>query len=264
VWGSLGRRGSCPKSWLARMAYTKDRRQRKHTTRCVFLSLSLSLSNTFQTKLHNKKKVNPPPPPPHPSTHTQHSVSLLQCYTFVFLSIFVFYHLCKGRDGCQKRVELAGDCGLRWSFSMTEVYRRMLSDEDDDSPEKCRERRRRRIEMRRLAVISAASSPPLTPSQNQNEIRSDCSVEAKRIRRAENTDFPAAAASSSPSSSGDDIETSSEPEKNPVFGTMSVSGRSREMEDAIAVRTRLCRPEISGRRSVHFFAVFDGHGGPHV
>lgn len=147
---------------------------------------------------------------------------------------------------------------------MTEVYRRMLSDEDDDSPEKCRERRRRRIEMRRLAVISAASSPPLTPSQNQNEIRSDCSVEAKRIRRAENTDFPAAAASSSPSSSGDDIETSSEPEKNPVFGTMSVSGRSREMEDAIAVRTRLCRPEISGRRSVHFFAVFDGHGGPHV
>lgn len=144
----------------------------------------------------------------------------------------------------------------------------MLKHEDEDSPEKCRERRRRRIEMRRLAAISGASSPPLTPSQNwkENPNWADCSVESKRIRTAENSDLQVAtaASSSSPSSSGDYREASSEPARKPVFGTMSVAGRSREMEDAIAVRTRLCRPEISRRRSVHFFAVFDGHGGPHV
>ncbi|KAK4559925.1 hypothetical protein RGQ29_008925 [Quercus rubra] len=151
---------------------------------------------------------------------------------------------------------------------MTEVVcQRMLKHEDEDSPEKCRDRRRRRIEMRRLAAISAASSPPLTPSQTRKENPNwaDCSAESKRIRTAENSDLQAtAASSSSASSSGDYRESSSEPERKPVFGTMSVAGRSREMEDAIAVRTRLCRPEISGRRSVHFFAVFDGHGGPHV
>ncbi|XP_030948605.1 probable protein phosphatase 2C 75 isoform X2 [Quercus lobata] len=144
----------------------------------------------------------------------------------------------------------------------------MLKHEEEDSPEKCRERRRRRIEMRRLAAISAASSQPPTPSQNRKENPNwaDCSsAVSKRIRTAENSDLQAtAASSSSPSSSGDYREASSEPERKPVFGTMSVAGRSREMEDAIAVRTRLCRPEISGRRSVHFFAVFDGHGGPHV
>lgn len=164
-------------------------------------------------------------------------------------------------------MELDGKCGLR-IFSMTEVVcQRMLKHEDEDSPEKCRDRRRRRIEMRRLAAISAASSPPLTQSQTRKENPNwaDCSAESKRIRTAENSDLQAtAASSSSASSSGDYRESSSEPERKPVFGTMSVAGRSREMEDAIAVRTRLCRPEISGRRSVHFFAVFDGHGGPHV
>ncbi|KAK9291631.1 hypothetical protein L1049_019580 [Liquidambar formosana] len=45
----------------------------------------------------------------------------------------------------------------------------------------------------------------------------------------------------------------------PVFGLMSVAGRSREMEDAVSVRTNFCR-----RLPAHFFAVYDGHGGPHV
>lgn len=156
---------------------------------------------------------------------------------------------------------------------MTEVCRRMLSDDEEDSPEKCRERRRRRIEMRRMAAISAAGSPPPMPSQNlrENPNRTDssgCSAEAsKRIRTEEKIDFSAAASSSS---SGDDVGTSSPPEREglearePVFGTMSVAGRSRQMEDAIAVHTSLHRPEITRRRPVHFFAVFDGHGGPHV
>ncbi|KAG6657067.1 hypothetical protein CIPAW_04G064500 [Carya illinoinensis] len=144
----------------------------------------------------------------------------------------------------------------------------MLSD-DDDSQDQCRERRRRRIEMRRLAVISAANSPPIPSNQNQREntSRTECSADSKRIRMTEKIDH---LPEPSYSSSGDEVEASSAPESEvppvsePVFGSMSVSGRSRDMEDTISVRTSLCRPEISTRRPVHFFAVFDGHGGPHV
>jgi protein phosphatase 2C len=150
---------------------------------------------------------------------------------------------------------------------MTEVCWRMLSDDEDDSPAKCRERRRRRIEMRRLAAISGASSPlpPLIQSRGDNTDLTESLAEVKRIRTAEKSDLPA----SSSSSSGEDVDASSAqqiegPAREPVFGTMSVSGRSRGMEDAIGVRTSLCRPEISHYRPVHFFAVFDGHGGPHV
>lgn len=52
--------------------------------------------------------------------------------------------------------------------------------------------------------------------------------------------------------------------ETPVYGVMSVAGRLRDMEDAITVRTDLCRPEINLSRPVHFFGVYDGHGGPHV
>ncbi|KAA8533805.1 hypothetical protein F0562_031322 [Nyssa sinensis] len=151
-------------------------------------------------------------------------------------------------------------------LSMTEVYSccRMLSEGDDDSPAKCRERRRRRIEMRRLAVVSASSSSPGTPNGTES---SDYVPELKRIRSAEAID----PLLSSSASSGEDAEVMSSPlnltsvtDAKPVFGTMSVAGRCREMEDAICVRTNLCRPEINQRRPVHFFGVFDGHGGPHV
>lgn len=152
---------------------------------------------------------------------------------------------------------------------MTEIFTRMLSDEDE-SPDKCRERRRRRIEMRRLAAVSAAGSLPPMPNQssgqNHAHILPESSGDTKRIRTAEKSDLPSA---SSPSS-GDDVEASSSSKshegraREPVFGTMSVSGRLREMEDAISVRASLCEPEISRGQPVHYFAVFDGHGGPHV
>ncbi|PON60002.1 Protein phosphatase 2C [Trema orientale] len=129
---------------------------------------------------------------------------------------------------------------------MTEYSRRMLNDDESDAQEKCRERRRRRIEMRRVAALSSAAAIQANRP------------EAKRLRLGET----AAAASGS----GDDMAESGEeaPVREPVYGTMSVSGRSRHMEDAIHVRTGLCRPEISRRRLVHFFSVYDGHGGPHV
>ncbi|OWM87950.1 hypothetical protein CDL15_Pgr000367 [Punica granatum] len=48
--------------------------------------------------------------------------------------------------------------------------------------------------------------------------------------------------------------------KEPMYGTMSVTRRSKEMEDAVDVRTPLCRFEITHRLPVHFFGVFDRHG----
>lgn len=126
---------------------------------------------------------------------------------------------------------------------MTEFYRRMLNDDGDDSPEKCRERRRRRIEMRRLAS-GGSSQPidPLTSKEKAGESSSSTSTEGKRV-----------------------VETVCEiPVAEPVFGSMSVSGRSREMEDAISVRINFFQPEVNRRRPVHLFGVFDGHGGAHV
>ncbi|KAL6960281.1 protein-serine,threonine phosphatase [Sarracenia purpurea var. burkii] len=143
---------------------------------------------------------------------------------------------------------------------MTEVYsrRRTMKEDEDDSPTKCRERRRRRIEMRRLAAISVAgSSFPADADSGDN-----CT---------EGITDPAW----SPASSGEDAEVLSDSPSDtailtpaidsvPVFGTMSVAGRSRDMEDTICVRTSLCRPEINLWRPVHFFGVYDGHGGTHV
>ncbi|KAJ0098403.1 hypothetical protein Patl1_20009 [Pistacia atlantica] len=149
---------------------------------------------------------------------------------------------------------------------MTEFCRRMLNDENDDSPAKCRERRRRRIRMRRLAgTFPPGSGQPSSHSGNENQ------TESKRMRTmSEMSDIPPAATSTSASSGqnmepvGPEAALSETDSAEPVYGTISVSGRAREMEDTISVRTSLCRPEINRRRPLHFFGVYDGHGGPHV
>lgn len=158
---------------------------------------------------------------------------------------------------------------------MTEVFQRMLSDDDDDddSPAKCRERRRRRIQMRRFGATLGSGSEPAASHSIKKDSTEDSVAEGKRKRReAETKDLPVAAAGGSPSaSSGDSMEqvaSEAVPVEarvaEPVFGTMSVAGRARGMEDTIFARASLCRPEINRRRPVHFFAVYDGHGGPHV
>ncbi|KAG6576763.1 putative protein phosphatase 2C 75, partial [Cucurbita argyrosperma subsp. sororia] len=99
----------------------------------------------------------------------------------------------------------------------------------------------RRIEMRRLETV---------PSK-------------KRVRKTDSDGSPEI---SSSSSSGEDVKTveASPSVPQPVFGMMSVSGRSREMEDAVSTSLCLLGPGNFRRRPVHFFAVYDGHGGPHV
>lgn len=50
----------------------------------------------------------------------------------------------------------------------------------------------------------------------------------------------------------------------PVFGSISIRGLSKSMDDEILVKPDFCRPDIVGRKPLHFLAVFDGHGGPQV
>ncbi|KAL8199686.1 hypothetical protein R6Q57_013254 [Mikania cordata] len=109
----------------------------------------------------------------------------------------------------------------------------MPIDKDLDSPVKCRERRRRRIEMRR----TLASGSALAGSGNRD------------FKQLEAADMESEGSESTPT---------------PAYGSMSVIGRTRVMEDEITVKLNLCRPEINGYRPVHFFGVYDGHGGYHV
>ncbi|KAK8537082.1 hypothetical protein V6N12_043261 [Hibiscus sabdariffa] len=152
---------------------------------------------------------------------------------------------------------------------MTEVCSIMWSDEDDDTPAKCRQRRRRRIEMRRHAAISASGAGALrSPDQTEGSGESSDYVrEGKRIRMLE-VAGDMLVNNSTRTSSGEEestaVKTLEDLTNGPVYGTMSISGRSREMEDAISVRAELCRPDINLKRPIHFFAVYDGHGGSHV
>ncbi|KAJ6876170.1 hypothetical protein NC652_035513 [Populus alba x Populus x berolinensis] len=133
---------------------------------------------------------------------------------------------------------------------MTEVCRRMSNENEDDSAAKCRERRRRRIEMRRLAAISTTRGSPQPTYTKGSKEKSQATGDGSSSSTAEGKRV---------------VETVSEIQTvEPVFGSMSVSGRSREMEDAISVRTSFCLPGINRRRPLHLFGVYDGHGGYHV
>ncbi|KAL1532267.1 protein-serine/threonine phosphatase [Salvia divinorum] len=46
-------------------------------------------------------------------------------------------------------------------------------------------------------------------------------------------------------------------------GAAAVAGRQREMEDTVTVWMDLCSPLITGCIPVHYFGVYDGHGGSH-
>lgn len=88
---------------------------------------------------------------------------------------------------------------------------------------------------------------------------------------------PSSATPSSPSTSSLPGEATGEPaiasclapapapvvEPRLAFGSISLSGRAREMEDAVSVQPAFFRP-LGGGSTLHFFAVFDGHGGSHV
>lgn len=157
---------------------------------------------------------------------------------------------------------------------MADVFGKMGS--DGDSSAKCREARRRRIEMRRLSSASGETAPltaNIVGSGLKREPEPSDPVTAEKRRR------PVPPLSSSPSSSSGSGGGGGKSEvpavaSGPVsgsgagtgptlgFGSVALPGRSRGMEDAVSVRPFFFRP--AGGSPLHFFAVFDGHGGPHV
>ncbi|THU54997.1 hypothetical protein C4D60_Mb11t01930 [Musa balbisiana] len=153
---------------------------------------------------------------------------------------------------------------------------------EGDSPENCREKRRQRIEMRILGAAGEGAGPPsrkragkLREAHEKPET-SGFSVSEKRNRVADGgapsprpqSSYLAVSSSSSTSSASDGepvtlaIGSTSGSVPAVAFGSISLAGRSREMEDAVSIQPDFFRAE--GGPSIHFFAVFDGHGGSHV
>ncbi|CAL9207875.1 unnamed protein product [Musa hybrid cultivar] len=153
---------------------------------------------------------------------------------------------------------------------------------EGDSPENCREARRQRIEMRILGAAGEGAGPPsrkragkLREAHEEPET-SGFSVSEKRNRFADGG-APSPRPQSSSLAVSSSSFTSSASDGEPVslaigstsgsvpavaFGSISLAGRSREMEDAVSIQPDFFRAE--GGPSIHFFAVFDGHGGSHV
>lgn len=130
--------------------------------------------------------------------------------------------------------------------------------------------------MRRQAAVLG---DPSSSSSTRNRDRTDMEVYSsfdvplrKQARRTEIGGLPADIGglfTSPTSSSHQKSETpvtwkGEETDVEPLYGIVSVMGRSRKMEDSVTVKPNLCKPEINRERPVHFFAVYDGHGGSQV
>ncbi|XP_050385300.1 protein phosphatase 2C 37-like [Argentina anserina] len=50
----------------------------------------------------------------------------------------------------------------------------------------------------------------------------------------------------------------------PRYGSTSVCGRRRDMEDAVSIHPTLCKAQGSDSGGCHFYGVYDGHGCSHV
>ncbi|XP_065870692.1 probable protein phosphatase 2C 75 [Euphorbia lathyris] len=126
---------------------------------------------------------------------------------------------------------------------MPDLYQLMKNGYLEDTPESCRERRRRRILLRaQHTATTAAAIPHVNADSRGKAIKPENELQEPMRSQL----------------------TRGLPVDVPDFGTMSVAGRSRDMEDAIAVKTSLCAPTFNGKKPVHFFAVYDGHAGAQV
>uniref|UniRef100_A0ACD5WZ04 Uncharacterized protein n=1 Tax=Avena sativa TaxID=4498 RepID=A0ACD5WZ04_AVESA len=135
--------------------------------------------------------------------------------------------------------------------------------EGADPAAECRLRRRRRLApFRHVASTSAGSDESAAagaggeekaqntpPSSDSSEEESDGSAAAINVASAV-AGLPAAT---------DAGATAVWPV---AFGSVALAGRLREMEDTVSLHPSFC--VWADGSPMHFFAVFDGHGGPHV
>ncbi|KAM1070011.1 hypothetical protein ACFX13_001911 [Malus domestica] len=134
-----------------------------------------------------------------------------------------------------------------------------------DTPEQCRDRRRRRIEMRRAKWSSSGYRP--LPVRGAQHISNDHDQTCLILSDEEDggpTDHEVAVQPAVPS-----------PRyllhRNPMpeFRTMSFSRlpdqMGMELNDTVFVKEDFCRLDhVLHGQPIHFFAVYDGHGHPHV
>ncbi|KAJ4747161.1 hypothetical protein LUZ62_051851 [Rhynchospora pubera] len=135
---------------------------------------------------------------------------------------------------------------------------RMSSDRKQDSINECRD-----TPLRHTAT-SAGMSAAASGSGTSAGTTDDRPGQRKRTRDDEDS---RAEVAGGPSGSGEPGEVGVVPHPivvpRPVaFGYVSVAGRLREMEDAVCVKTRFF--QLPNGSYMHFFAVFDGHGGSHI
>ena len=129
--------------------------------------------------------------------------------------------------------------------------------------EECRlVRRRSRLNARRYAH-HASSAPGPGPAEEGGEEAEPSSEEEEGSA----SDAVVAAAPQQLPSKEKEKEMEKEKAKSwwrwPVsFGSVALAGRLREMEDTVSLHPSLCA--WADGSPMHLFAVFDGHGGPHV
>ncbi|XP_057953105.1 probable protein phosphatase 2C 24 [Malania oleifera] len=123
--------------------------------------------------------------------------------------------------------------------------------------------RRRRMDVRRFRFVDAGDgseqkrrrldvTPPSRVCENTTErFASDSEKESCSV----------SSLSSSPSTVQVGAESSYE---LPKFGVVSICGRRREMEDAVATHPSLCVSGQGSSTDMHYYGVYDGHGCSHV
>lgn len=136
---------------------------------------------------------------------------------------------------------------------MAGIGLRMSSDRKQDSVNECRERRP-------IATSAGMAGTATTSTGTETDDRPG---QRKRARVEESITKVAGEASRS----GELGQVGYVPPpvavpRPVVFGYVSVAGRLREMEDTVCVKPQFFR--LPNGSYIHFFAVFDGHGGSHV
>ncbi|KAK3018631.1 hypothetical protein RJ639_003500 [Escallonia herrerae] len=156
---------------------------------------------------------------------------------------------------------------------MTEVCCENVSESSESSP-RCKASsqaaRQRRIELRRVRFVSDVSETENGLKRKRLELYP--AVFSRKCSNAEEdtaSDGEMSSVETETGKSGSkEIILKDAPSSSavlPKFGVVSLCGRRRDMEDAVAVHPSFCSVVDDGSTAkLHYFGVYDGHGCSHV